>query len=407
MTEAAWDAKTVLQGIQEPNAFGGTPAQWDAAMAAFPGARPAFLDPTTLPARRAAAGLLPERDTLLQEVAALVAADPALLRFAWYLHWRVFVAPEHGAPWGAPSLIERLGMRAGMFYELLALEFPPRLRDWHERLGYPPEVTDETLQQIASYEENHLRGRGRPGLYEKQFPWLATYLVNPYVRLGRFEYMLTAHHGVNAWKHRQDGSVLALADGSTRVGEDGLCLPPDAAPGEGWTAEQEETPEAVTGFPITPEGRVLRTRLRLERAAWEPCLQKGATVLDLHIPAGGGMGWEAITESFARALAFFPRYHPDRPFAGLVCRSWFFDPRLEDLLPPHANILRLQRAVYLVPTPPDLGGLWFVFLRDMGRTDPADLPRDTALQRTLADFLQAGNRWHGGSMFLIKGQIPY
>lgn len=395
-----------LRDIHEPNAFGGNPPHWDAALSAMPvGALP-FLDSPALPLRRLAAGLAAERDPLLREMAVDVAADPALRCLAWYLYWRVFVAPEHGVPWGAPSLTARLGGRAGLFYLLLALEFPPRLAAWHRRLGYPQAVTAQTIHQLASFEQNHLRGRGAPGIHERQFPWLAMYLANPYVRLGRFEYMLGKHSGVSAWKHTADGRVLALARDGCRVAEDGLCLPGDAAEHEGWTASLEETPEAVIGFPVDPRGRILRRRTRLERDAWACCLSNGMPVLDLHIPAGGGMSWDAVTDSFTQALDFFARYHLDQPFAALVTTTWFMDPRLADILPADANPVRLQRAAYLFPVPPSPGGLWFVFLRDT-TGDPATLPRDTSLRRHVADFLASGGTWNGGGMFILREHLRH
>lgn len=399
-------AKSVLEAIREPGAFGGAPGEWDAAMAAMPAGLPPFLDRATLSARRAAAGLPTERDALLGAVAAEVAQDLALRRFAWYLHWRVFEVPERGAPWGAPSLVGRLGQRAGLFYELLSLEFAPRLAAWHAKLGYPSSVTAQTVRQIPSFENNHLRGRGFPGIYENQFPWLAAYLTNRYVRLGRFEYMLAKHYGVSAWRRNRDGRVLALADDGTRVGEDGLCLPANAPAGQGWLARQQALPGTVVGFPIDPAGYIRREEVRLATCDWTPCLQKGATVLDLHIPAGGGMDWEAVSTSFAQALEFFDRHHPEEPFTALVCRTWFLDPRLAGLLPADANILRFQRAGYLTPVAgPD--GLWFVFLRDATRENPATLPRDTALRRTLADFLARGGTWNGGGMFLMREDMAH
>jgi hypothetical protein len=395
----------VLRAVQEPDGFGGAPPHWESALAAMPAGVPEFLDAAALPGRRAAAGLPAERDLPLCELAATVAHDPALRRFAWYLHWRVFVAPELGVPWGPPALTRRLGDRAGLFYELLALEFPARLAVWHRRLGYPVSVTTETVQQIASFEDNHLRGQGHPGIYGGQFVWLAVYVVNPYVRLGRFEYLLTTHHGVNAWRHTGTGQVLALANDGSRVADDGLCLPGGAPESVGWTARMDETPAAVTGFPIDPAGRILRRQVRLDGAMWTPCLKKGMAVLDLHIPAGGGMSWDAVTESFAQALAFFPRHHPDKAFVAVVCRTWFLDPRLAGLLPADAHILRLHRAVYLVPGAPDSNGLWFVFLRDVVNADPATLPRDTALRCALANFLEAGGQWNGGEMFLLREDL--
>ncbi len=398
------DARTVLQEIQAAAAFAGEPPQWAAAMAAMPAGELPFLDPAQVPARRQAAGLTADHDQPLVDMATAIAGDPALRCFAWYLHWYVFVTAQKERLWGTPTLTARLGRQDGLFYLLLALEFPPRLAAWHRQLGYPPEVTAATIRQLASFEQNHLRGRGTQGIYERQFPWLSAYLKHPYVRLGRLEFMLSKHYGVNAWKNRRDGRVLALADDGCRVADDGLCLPNEAAEHLGWTARQQETPEAVTGFPIDPAGRILRRQIRLERADWHPCLAKGMPVLDLHIPAGGGMGWEAVVDSFAQALDFFPRHHPDHPFVAVVVKTWFMDPRLAELLPADAHPLRLQRAAYLHPFPPDPGGLWFVFLQDTA--NPATLPRDTSLRRRLAAFLAAGNRWHGGGMFILREHLP-
>jgi hypothetical protein len=395
-------AQSVLAGIGEPGAFGGNPPFWAEAMSAMPAGPLPFLDPAVLSARREAARLPPERDGVLADVAKTVASDEALSRFAWYLHWRAFIVPERGSPWGAPTLAGRLGDRAGMFYELLALEFAPRLAAWHRRLGYPSQTTHHTVLQVSSYEGNHLRGRGRPGIYESQFAWLATYLVCPYVRLGRLEFQLHPYGGgVSAWRRPSDGQILALAENGTRVAADGLRLAGDASANEGWTATLEEMPETVVGFPVDPAGRILRSQVRLARPDWLPCLRRGATVLDLHIPAGGGMAWKAVVDSFRQALEFFRRYHADQPFVALVVGTWFMDPRLQEALPREANPLRLQRAVYLYPTPPGPGGLWFVFLRDMARADPAALPRDTSLQRRLVSFLQSGRTWNGGGMLLL------
>ena len=398
-------AHDVLRALGEPNAFGGSPPFWDVAMAARPDTGAPFLDLATLSARRALSGLPAERDRMLHDMVLTISADRALQCLAWYLHWQVFVAPEHGGPWGCPPLHQRLGSRAGLFYQLLALEFAPCLARWHRQLGYPATVTAETVQQIASYESNHLRGRGEPGLYENQFSWLVAYLTMPYVRLGRFEYQLPAAYdgGVTVWRRTRDGHVLALAEDGARVADDGLLLAADAPEAAGWTAHlvEDEAQKTVSGFPIDPAGRILQQSVQLPRDEWNLCLRKGMDVLNLHIPAGGCMTWDAMTESFQRARAFFAQHHPDRRFGALAVGTWFMDPRLAEILPADSNMLRLQRASYLFPTPPGSGGLWFVFLKKINGVDPATLPRDTSLRRALADFLATGKSWHGGGMFLL------
>jgi len=403
------EAKTILEMIQEPAAFGGNPPFWAEAMAVMPSERAPFLDPNTIPARCAAVGVAADRQALLTSVAATIAADPALSTVAWYLHWRVFMAPEKGLLSAPPTLLNRLGEQAGAFYLLLSLDFAPYLTAWHQRLGYPKEVTQQTLQQIICFESNHLRSRGCPGIFESQFGWFATYLVDSYVRLGRFEFQLHAYAGgVSAWKRDSDGQVIALAEQGARVGDNGVLLNGNAPTSEGWVAQLTETPEAVTGFPVDPEGRIIHKQVRLERPTWKPCLRMKDTVLDMHIPAGGGMDWASITDSFRQAHDFFTHHHPDRPFASLVLYTWFMDPQLADLLPAEANPLRLQRSVYLYPGwPSGASALWFVFLRDLANVDYATLPRDTSLQRALAAFLEKGGKWNSGGMFVLPEDMPH
>ena len=398
-------ACAVLAGVLESSAYGGNPPNWDEAMAALPSGALPFLDPCFVPARRAAAGLPEDRDPLLLDVAATVEQDPWLRYLAWYLYWRVFVAPERGIAWGCPSLVPRLGTRAGAFYLLLSLELVPRITEWHRRLGYPSDVTAQTIRQITDFESNHLRGCGCPGIYGHQFVWMSCYLIQPYVRLGRFEYEMHVYTGtLSVWKRRDDGAVLALAGDGTRVASDGLCLPPSAAGTEGWTATLEETAGEVRGYPVDPQGQIQQRRVRLARTEWALCFQKGDTVLDLHIPSGGAMTWEVMASSLRQAVEFFPRHHPERPVAAVVLSTWFMDPQLADLLPAEANPLRLQRAGYLYPVPPWQGGLWFVFLKDT--TDLSVLPRETSLQRAVAGFLDRGGVWKGGGWFILPGDIP-
>ena len=400
------DALDCLTRLGEPQAYGGNPAHWDEAMAARPAGPLPFLDIAAIPARRRALGLADDADAPMAAAAAAIAADPDLAQFLWYIHWRVYVAPERGIPWGAPSLDRRLGDLSGAAYMLLGLEFPLFLTAVHRKRGYPPDVTAETLKQIVAYDINHRRGRGWPGMYGNQFPWFATYLTDPYVRLGRLEFQLhTYRGGVNAWRRTRDGAVLALAEDGVRVDATGLRLRQDAPPNEGWTTRYVEEEAVVVGSPVDPAGRILPGTVRLDRSEWGPCLRRGDGVLDMHIPAGGGMTWEACADSFRRALAFFPHYHPDLPFVGVVVSTWFMDPQLAEVLPQTANPLRLQRATYMYPPPPAPGGMWFIF--QQSTDDPAKLPRDSSLRRALAAFLETGRTWHGGGMFLLREDMAH
>ena len=400
------DEKKVIAAILEPFVKGFQPKHWDEAMAARAENPAAFLQTEKISERVKASGLSEDHAGPLRSMAREIASDENLLAFAWYLHWRVFVAPEHGQPWGVPTLEKRLGSRAGLFYQLLSLEWEPRLRAYHKKLGYPSKVTDETLEQIQSYEANHLRGKGGQGMYQNQFPWFATYLMGPYIKLGRFEYQLHAYDGgTHVYRRKRDGAVLLMAESGQRFGMDGLRLDSKAPPAEGWTASLKEEGGWIRGFSIAPTGHALNKEIRLPAAEWSSYLRTGDRVLDLHIPAGGKMDMEAMVNSFKQAGPFFRKHHPDKPWKALVVTTWFMDPRAVEILGPESNPVLLQRLVHLYPTHPSPDSLWFVFLGPVALGPPDQLPATTSMQKKLIDFMKSGRTWHGGGFFMLPEDL--
>jgi hypothetical protein len=130
-------------------------------------------------------------------------------------------------------------------------------------------------------------------------------------------------------------------------------------------------------------------------------LAPGTPVLAVHIPHFyGPLTVAACDESFARAVAFFARHFPAERYEVAVCNSWLLDPQLAEYLPADSNILRFQRRFRPAyqPDADDQTIQEFVFGR--AEPDPALLPRNTALQRAVADHLLAGRHWHGGAGWL-------
>lgn len=117
-------------------------------------------------------------------------------------------------------------------------------------------------------------------------------------------------------------------------------------------------------------------------------------VCSTHIPRSGPLAPAAVDASFAAAAAFFPAHFPDRPVQDLWCSSWLLDPTLAQALDPGSNMARFQARwrLYGEPMPGDEDALFFTFAR-RGEVDLATLPRDTTLQRVVADRLRAGGHW--------------
>lgn len=126
-------------------------------------------------------------------------------------------------------------------------------------------------------------------------------------------------------------------------------------------------------------------------------------VLDLHIPAGGGMSLEVCADSFRRAFEFFDCFFPEKRANAVVCQSWMFNPDLAKILPPDSNLVRLLNEVHLFPIPVhERDGFFFLF-GSKGESAPlSELPRETSLQRAILDFVAKGNPWRGGGMYLLR-----
>jgi hypothetical protein len=383
---------------------------WEAAQSRLPPDRPVFLRHESIrTAWEYGSFPLPLPDDVLR-MADRMAADPALLRLAWYACWRICEGPRDKLQWSWPGLQAYLGEDAGLFYLVVALAFVPAVRAYHATLQLPEAITRDTCRQVSGFLLNYQRGHsGRPGVYTSQFGWLANYLApNLYFRIGRFEYWLRpCGSDFRLYRHVTTGAVMALAPGqATFTAEGTRCFAAhEPNPPGSWQSVFTQTAAGVTGNPVTPAGVALPDPVHLPHAAWTCVLQQDDTVLDLHIPAGGGMTLEACAQSFRAAADFFRTRFPDRQPRAIASVSWMFSGQLEDALPPDANLARLVRELYLVPAPcrPN-DGLWFVFLQTP--FDPATAPRETRLQRDILDYLGKGHAWRQAGMFLLLDDLP-
>ena len=378
------DALARIEGPAPASAF---TVDWRRSLACLPPVMP--WDGSDLAACADAAGLDHRALAAVSAAARRVAADLDLRQVAWHLHRRLFDVPELGCPWGGPVL-PALGPEAGAVRLLVALSFVGRLRRAHQARGYPADVTSDTLRQLACFDANHRAVTGLPGLLVEQAPWLTTYFRHPYVRLGRLEFELRdGDPGCRIF--RKDGVVMVLADSGVRCTATGMVAADDEA--TAWTTAGE----GRAGHPVDPGGRIQPDRIELDDG-WQLLHASGGPLLHVHIPAGGGLAWDACRESFRRARAFFQAHHGDRAIRLFTCHTWFLDAQVDAVLGRDSNPARFRDHVWNLPTRPDAGSLWFVFLR--ATADPATLPRDSSMRRAFADFLARGGRWRGGAMIL-------
>ena len=400
---------TVLTALGETNPEEELAAHWDESAASMPEGTPGFLDPGEFLLSRDWGGLEAAVDPDLRETANRILSNRHLRILAWHGYRRLYDWPECGGFARWPSLERPLGDLAGCFYLLLGLGMVPKVRARHEAMGVSETVTRETCRQLWSFNDNHRRGSGGlPGIPREQLQWVAHYVAGRLFRLGRFEYKLEpSRRPVWAFRHGSNGHVVALAERGARFDREGHAVNAEAEPSPGeWTAPLETGESEVVGTPISPYGIALRREARLPLAEWQCVLKPGDATLDMHIPAGGGMTPERCVDSMRRAVPFFRQYFPDKAFQSITCSSWIFGPQLEAILPPTANLVQYMRELYLFPVPTyGDGGLWFIFFRH--DFDPRTVPRETTVQRAVADYVAAGKTWRVGGMFTLVDDLVH
>jgi hypothetical protein len=369
-----------------------------------------FLHPDAIAESCSALFLSDELRQAVVAAAERVAGDASLRALAWHCHYCLFLSPRYPEDrvWGWPSLEEVLQEQAAMFYLLVLLSGMPRLPAYHQAHGVSADVVRGTLAGIGRHLET-ARSYRPWGLTPSGMSWAADYIRGNIYRLGLLEFHFGKFDiGVRVFRHQPSGTVLAMADDSARYGPDGqLAWEGHGVDRKGvWTARFVMTGERILGHPILPIGRALREPISLPRAEWSQKLSEGDPILRVHIPGGSPLAHDLCGESFRRALDFFPRHFPERPFSGFRCCSWVLNARFQELLPPTSNMVRFQREVYLVPfevTPERLLESVFGAVPD----DLTKAPRKTGLQRALLAHLQAGgdHRVLAGGCFLLVEDV--
>ena len=372
-----------------------------AARAAAGASPPDLLAPATVERNLEFCGIASEHRRIVLDALRSLVAEPEVVSLAGHLRHRLFQTDCKTAIW--PDVADRSPLLA-FLYLVVGVSMAPAVRELHEARGIDASVTRDTCNEVAGFCANHLVAHpGTPGLLPLQLYWLRHYPAGRLFRVGRFEYMVGEHrHAGPVYRHRERGWTLALADPMRAYTADGLEQCDPDVPGA-WTPVVDETDGVVRGNPIDPRGVALRPTVTLPAAEWERVLAPGDPVLDLHIPAGGGMTPVAVADSFARSFGFFEGYVTTSHLKGIVCRSWVFNTQLEERLP-DSNLAGLMRQVYLVPARGSgKDGLFFIFCRDYDRLE--EYPRQTRLQRALLDVLEGGGRLRATGMVMLRDDI--
>jgi len=347
----------------------------------------------------------------LVATAKTVSSNPHLSALSWHLHYCAFQSATYPSwdlvgEWPSVELLnEVLDGDGRTFYLLILASGFPVMKTIYDSRGIADDILSDTLDQL----KDELSGLHESAavwgvLGPDRVQWHRFTLRGEIFRLDRLSFQFGLFRwAVRVFRHRTSNAVVALSEGGVSYLPTGQINGPGREDTSGeWISELVETDDGVTGNPVLPTGRALPRSIHLPHGEWRQILARDDPALYFHIPGGSPLAPDACRASFEQAAEFFTTSFPDRPYVCFCCDSWVLNSQLQELLPPTSNMVRFQRELYLLPhitydtqlADMILGGI------------PEDLdkaPRDTALKRSLVDFLAEGGRLHAsaGSGFLL------
>ncbi|MGE5598619.1 MAG: acyltransferase domain-containing protein [Bacteroidota bacterium] len=387
---------------------------WDAAMRIPPSQALPFLEPDYIAWSGREVGLTDGMIGALVAFAVRITEDEDVVAFFSYCRHRVLYDRTLVSSWEEqwPPLDDYLGRDAGLLNVLVMLSAVPEMRETYRRLGIPSQIVRDTVADLRRWMETDIyyQRYQRWGITPWIARWLCKHWQGKLLHLKRLQFNAGKFDGkLRAYRRRGKRELIAISEPDICYCADGkawggVCCGDGAGT---WTSTLAMTDEAVVGNPIAPDGHARPRTVRLSLDEWEPVLAPGDEMLIFHIPAGGPMAFEDCGESFRQAMEVFPRYFPEVRFRGFTTGSWLLDPRLEALLSPESNIVRLQREMYLYPGIQGHNDQVYQRVFGWGVTDLKDAPRRTSLQQAVARYLEAGGHFHGGYCFLLKDDFHW
>ncbi|MBT2762937.1 acyltransferase domain-containing protein [Paenibacillus sp. ISL-20] len=304
-----------------------------------------------------------------------------------------------------PGCMEQYG-ELYSFLLLLACVVPSM--NMLETRSVPKAYYDQIPQQPLKLQLEKLVQHGDAKVHD--FPWVMNFYTCSIFLLDRFYFIpYRFEDPFTMFRHVDTQEVIALRHAGEEFRSDGQRNGiNDVYDLQGnFTSEWHENAEFVIANRINPMGFVERETTPILKKEWEPALQKGDTLLALHIPSGPGYTPDRLKSSMEMAAAFYDQYFPELLIKGFWSSSWLYDTRLSLILDPEkSNIVLVQRQFYNYPTMEGDGMLRYEAFGDW-KADPVRSPGEytTSLQKAAAAYMETGARFNTLSMIVLREDI--
>jgi len=333
----------------------------------------------------------------------------SLKRVFVHTHYLLFLCNEPIV--NLPEMEKELGDAGYEYNLLLALSGVMQSKKYFKDLNMPKDVAEGAFKDISLWVKHYKNNLGIAGLTTRTLRWECSLLKGKLFRIGRLQFNIMPFEGnIVVYRNKLTNQVQALAADGIELNLSGQFFGVDGELDKTgvWTSRLLRNEQQVSGNPVSPLGNIEHKIISLNLSEWDEVLAHGDSVLDTHIPAGESFTPQACADSLNCAIEFFAKYFPEKHFKGWACHSWFLDNQYETILSENSNIVKFQRELYLYPiSESGEDSYWRIFGENGMKNGIKNAPRNTSMQKAVAEFIEKGGKLRAGGGFFLKDDTPW
>lgn len=362
----------------------------------------------TIAAKCSAAGLCDAHREALLTFATFAQSREEVTRALW-LHYyiqfctqecyldRMWTQPDGEGLSDLPIPAECEEKFPGYFRALLYLAAADHLSEYLHKRNLPGRYLTQYYEKYIEMAEHNRVSHDTFGLCR-----LASFLY-------AYAYPFIAQIGRLAYQVRRFPDFVQVYEnerGDHRI----AALPARAYDEQGFPAEQggvipdyRLTADTLCARFFDGNGRLQAHTQTLRLCEWHTRWKPGDLMASIHIPGHERLSAEAVNDSFARAKVELPRLFSSFDLQGYMCRTWFLDPVLHEVLPPTSNMLRFAARFDLVLGEDNQNHSLFDHIFNVKPTALENLVPRNDFQKKMLDRAMRGEKLYWTYGFLRKG----
>lgn len=323
--------------------------------------------------------------------------DEDMKKFMWLFYYIQYYTDEDFSDniwqlddWKIPTEAEIL--YPGMFKAVVYLLAVDNLTKWNEIHGLPEEITENYFDRYRYLVELNMATHNTNGMCRLS-PFLYAYSKPFSLRIGRLSYQITQYYEYCEVYENDEGKRVFVPLPWRNYAPDGHIDP------DGKTPVYKNDGKKIICNSFRPDGTLSFEETTVDLGEYHKILSPGDRVATIHIPEGGRLSPDIVMDSLKSAWKIINENF--EPVKAFVCRTWFIDPGLCDVIKPDSNMAKFADLFDIICTEDNQNHSIFEHIFVTKRTELTNLVPKNDFQKKMLDRALAGGKiyWSYG---LIK-----